>query len=973
MSKKLSGAQRQKLNKESELARETLLSKVPKLTNFVNTSSSTPAPEAVTVCDPPVPSTSFQGTGEEIPVVPTNIEDTSDNQESSDTFDNDQASTIEYAESDESPWDPTMSDDNLNTEAECSTVEKLPTKKTVGTYVAVIYNKKYYPGQITKIDDKGAIVNVMTQYGSSTNKVEVHQFDIKNCDIKFCILPKGIDLSVAINATTYEDISTLRVKSTIKYLGILLPIVIVKEFNANSLLGPSVSANQMITVNFTFQMPFAIPSGKYEFTSELFNQNGSIYCGVATSSQTLTKALTEARDNRNDLFACRKYKRIRIKMLTMATMKYPNVSGGSNMAVSGNGPHVDDVDSLFSSSCWQNSASNVQNDFMDTQKLILDSSINNLGSDKLLLDNSINQDNEIATKATMDALDNLLLNSQPINANLAELKPLPPFTGYTGHLSINGIQGHHYHALSQRIPEENNNTYNSFNEQNSLVSSSTCNVNSDSTDENGTKPIYGVDEVVGNVKIGYADCVNPDSVSGTKIYDECGQPNADSVTHIKTEIAEYDISSIDDIATLIGSAIADTTVPNHTHEEDPSGSRDSWMDLDAWIEGACNDQQKSLIITQDGLSEFVIQNSPHNNNEFSKAQIEYNTKLHSPPGNSTLQSLLTHGYMPLLQNRLQNGPPIKQEAPSSTNYGLESSTTSSPPSVVSTTDNLILSINGRFMHHYSVHGLQNDDRIRSPDILGQNYPHTTTTTPNTKKSRSRAQKKQQTASSNVFQTEQNLGLLGKEKPVHSCYFVIHLLSMSRRGLSYDELGQLLLEITNEQAENSDIGGDSDAETNVPIAGWYYYFLFFCSSANSGSSSQFTPLTARSSTRLEANTPTQCFADETMSTNTPNSPNSVKTTQIFKNEQTDQENITDNIIYNNSEDSSDDNVCLADLVQISTSTRQFELQSEDSSGSEDLEDSITDKEFSWSRSTYDPIKYKSNIFNRPFRSKHSAEY
>lgn len=451
-------------------------------------------------------------------------------------------------------------------------------------------------------------------------------------------------------------------------------------------------------------------------------------------------------------------------------MKYPNVSGGSNMSVSGNGSHVDDVDSLFSSSCWQNSASNVQTDFMDTQKLILDSSINNLGSDKLLLDTSINQDCEIPTKATMDALDNLLLNSQPLNTNLAELKPLPPFTGYTGHLSINGIQGHHYHAISQRIPEENNNNYNSFNEQNSIVSSSTCNVSSDSTDENGTKPMYGVEEVVGNVKLGYTECVIPDSVSGTKIYDDCRQPNEDSVAQVKTEIAEYDISSIDDIATLIGSAIADTTVPNNNHEgEDPQGSRDSWMDLDAWIEGACNDQQhKSLVISQDGLQEFVIQNSPQNNNEYTKSQVEYNPKLQTQQGSSTLQTLLTHGYMPLLQNRLQNGPPIKQEAPSSTNYAMESSTTSSPPSVVSTTDNLILSINGRFMHHYSVHGMQPDDRIRSPDILGQNYPHTTTTTPNTtKKSRSRAQKKQ-AASSTVFQTEQNLGLLGKEKPVHRC-------------------------------------------------------------------------------------------------------------------------------------------------------------------------------------------------------------
>lgn len=34
MSKKLSGAQRRKLNKESESARETLMTKVPKLSKF---------------------------------------------------------------------------------------------------------------------------------------------------------------------------------------------------------------------------------------------------------------------------------------------------------------------------------------------------------------------------------------------------------------------------------------------------------------------------------------------------------------------------------------------------------------------------------------------------------------------------------------------------------------------------------------------------------------------------------------------------------------------------------------------------------------------------------------------------------------------------------------------------------------------------------------------------------------------------
>ncbi|KAJ8980079.1 hypothetical protein NQ317_009435 [Molorchus minor] len=440
-------------------------------------------------------------------------------------------------------------------------------------------------------------------------------------------------------------------------------------------------------------------------------------------------------------------------------MKYPNTSQSINMAVN-NGSHVDEVDSLFTSSCWQNSNSSLQNEFIDTHKLILDSSMSNLGSDKILLDPSLSQsDSEMETKVTMDTIENIL-GSQSLSS-LAELKPLPPFTGYTANLSINGIQGHHYHTISQRIPEENNNTYNSYNEQN-IVSSSTCNVSADSAGEQSGKNFFSGE--------GYTECVNPDSVSSIK-YEDCNHTPVDSVTQVKTEIAEYDISSIEDIAAIIGSAIADTTVPNNNPEsEGPTGSRDSWMDLDAWIDGACVDQQKSIIISQDGISEFVIPCT----SDFTKTQqtIEYTTKLQQQQSGSTLQTLLTHGYMPLLQNRLQNGPPIKQETPSSTNFGAELITTSSPPAnVVSTTDNLLLTVNGRFMSQYSMHGLSEGHRIRSPDMLGQNYPHTTTTsTPNAqKKSRSRTQKKQQQAtSSTVFQTDQTLGLLGKEKPVHRC-------------------------------------------------------------------------------------------------------------------------------------------------------------------------------------------------------------
>lgn len=154
----------------------------------------------------------------------------------------------------------------------------------------------------------------------------------------------------------------------------------------------------------------------------------------------------------------------------------------------------------------------------------------------------------------------------------------------------------------------------------------------------------------------------PDSMSTVRIY-------ADS----KEQAVEFvDMSSIDDIAAIIGSAIADTTVPNQTEERDGTDSRDSWMDLDAWIDGNCVPN----VPQQESLNEFILPNSP--------------VLTSSEPPTSTLQNLLTNNYMPLLQSRLQNGPPLKTETPSSTSYGNDSITTtnSSPDSVVSTTDNL---------------------------------------------------------------------------------------------------------------------------------------------------------------------------------------------------------------------------------------------------------------------------------------------
>ncbi|XP_044751925.1 ichor-like [Coccinella septempunctata] len=430
----------------------------------------------------------------------------------------------------------------------------------------------------------------------------------------------------------------------------------------------------------------------------------------------------------------------------MATMKYPNISAATSMAISGSGSHVEEVD-LYS--CWQNSA---PDDYMDTNKLILDSSITNLGSDRILMNGCLaEEDYEIESKPSLDNYENILT---PSNNSLAELKPLPPFTGYTANLSINGIQGHHYHTISQRVPEENNNSYGNYNEQN-VVSSSTCSTINDNCDE-----IFSSEDT-GNVNY-----INPDSASGSNYVEYSPTEHAESLTQVKTEMNSYDMTQLGmDIFGFIDTTMVDTTVNNNNPESEGT-SRGSWTDIDHLIDAACEGQTRNLI-GQDGLPEYILPTTPPNDFNGSSSNIDYNIRP-SQQNNSTLQSLLSNSFMPLLQNRLQNGPPIKQESPSSTNYGSDLISASSPPAnVVSTTDNLMLTVNGRFVNQYApVHNMD-DHRMRSPDML-HNYPHTTTTTPNiTKKARNKAQKRQ-SPSSSVYQRDPTSGMMGKEKPVHRC-------------------------------------------------------------------------------------------------------------------------------------------------------------------------------------------------------------
>lgn len=369
-----------------------------------------------------------------------------------------------------------------------------------------------------------------------------------------------------------------------------------------------------------------------------------------------------------------------------------------------------------------------------------------------------------------------LLDSLLAPTPLAELKPLPPFTGYTGHLSINGISGHHYHAIAQRLPEENNNypTQSGYGADHDVVSSSTCPADAEPPDLEDVKPFLDAPDTKP-----FAETSGPDTADSCVA--SCSPPAKTYEDGHKQHM--YDCS-IEDIAAIIGSAMADTTVPSQPEDPERNDSRDSWMDIDAWITGACS-QPGEKIVPQD--LEFDVPSSPpsvpsnHTSSldfpckgqEFTKSQ-EFHLKNLGQAG-PTLQSLLTHGYMPLLQNRLQNGPPVKQEAPSSTSYGMDVISTSSPPgNAVSTTDGVGGLLNGRYAPHYTL-GLK-PDGLCSPERLLYPHAHTTTSTPVSKPKRSRVKAKQTNnghlhGSSLAFPSAtaaELSGLLGKEKPVHRC-------------------------------------------------------------------------------------------------------------------------------------------------------------------------------------------------------------
>ncbi|XP_043485232.1 ichor [Leptopilina heterotoma] len=298
-----------------------------------------------------------------------------------------------------------------------------------------------------------------------------------------------------------------------------------------------------------------------------------------------------------------------------------------------------------------------------------------------------------------DAWDTILLGSSVGVASaqtLAELKPLPPFTGYTGHLSINGIPGHHYHAIASSAQRPH------------LQSSSPSPT---------SNPEY------------YEAPVVSSSTPCPQVNQKQQSQHQQQQLSQSTQQVDYDI---EDIAQIIGSAIADTTVPGGGNEpnsdHDPDASRD-WIDIAEWIDTACSPKSHE-------------QNSP---SPYSHIYTTTASNNQVQQHGSTLQSLLTHGYAPLLQARLQAGNVGLQNTP----CGEAPSSTSpyppvSPPGRVSTSC--------------------------SPDHL----LHSSFTTPSHPRKRSRPNpgsqnpsKKSSGSTSLSYGTESGL-LGGKEKPVHRC-------------------------------------------------------------------------------------------------------------------------------------------------------------------------------------------------------------
>ncbi|XP_012061591.1 PREDICTED: uncharacterized protein LOC105624850 [Atta cephalotes] len=314
-----------------------------------------------------------------------------------------------------------------------------------------------------------------------------------------------------------------------------------------------------------------------------------------------------------------------------------------------------------------------------------------------------------------------------------KLLPLPPFTNYTGHLQINGIPGHHYHTIA------------------SSGQRSSIDVPSASPTPSSNQEFFESPVVSSSTPCPQASQKQSQQQQQQQQQQQNHQQpqhhhphNQQQQQQLPQSTQQIIYEDMDDIAQIIGSAIADTTVPGNgngpSSEQDTDASRD-WIDIADWITD-CSPKTQETTSPSTFAHQIYVTTTPTTQ-----------TQQHA---GSALQNLLTQNptkldYAPLLQARLQqSGNPTNLQNAS---CGETPSSTSpfpplSPPNRVSTS-------------------------CSPEDIL-----HSSFATPSHPRKRSRSSpgsggspsKKGPTAGAVGVQygTESSL-MSGKDKPIHRCH------------------------------------------------------------------------------------------------------------------------------------------------------------------------------------------------------------
>ncbi|XP_011258956.2 transcriptional regulator prz1 [Camponotus floridanus] len=268
-------------------------------------------------------------------------------------------------------------------------------------------------------------------------------------------------------------------------------------------------------------------------------------------------------------------------------------------------------------------------------------------------------------------VDSLMLGSTVNVASaqsLMEIKgPLPAFTNYTGHLSINGISGHHYHTIA------------SSGQRSSVPSASPT---PSSNQEYYESPVVSSSTPCPQVSQKHQPQNHQQQQQQQQHPHPQSQHQQQQQLPQSTQQIEYDI---DDIAEIIGSAIADTTVPgkgNGPSSEQTSDTSGDWIDIAEWIMPECSPKTQETTSPNSFAPQIYVTTTPTISTQ------QHSSTLQNLLTQTTLQTYVTDLRSPLLQARLQqhsNTAPGLQNA----SCGETPSSTSpypplSPPNRVST-------------------------------------------------------------------------------------------------------------------------------------------------------------------------------------------------------------------------------------------------------------------------------------------------